>query len=60
MPAATPETIPVADPTVATDGVPLLHVPPPASLNVVVDPTQTVSVPAMVAGSGLTVKGVVE
>ena len=45
---------------VATVGVPLLHVPPVvASLNVVVEPSQTVNVPVILAGDGLTVTLVV-
>ncbi len=58
VPAATPVITPVV-PTVATDGVPELHVPPPAVLlHVVVVPGQTEVVPDMVPawGSALTVK----
>ena len=41
---------------VATAGVALLHVPPAvALLSVVVEPTHTLVVPVMAAGSGLTV-----
>ena len=59
VPEATPETIPDADPTVATDGLIDVHVPAPAALaRVVVAPTQTVSVPVIV-GKGFTVTTVV-
>jgi hypothetical protein len=55
VPAETPVTTPVAS-IVATAGVALLHVPPAvASVRVVVDPMQTVSVPPIAAGKGLTV-----
>jgi hypothetical protein len=37
----------------------LLHVPPPASDNVVVKPEQTLNVPEMAVGSGFTVTTVV-
>ncbi len=59
VPAATPETTPVPEPTVATDDVPVVHVPPPASVSAVVELTQTVAVPLMAAGNGLTVTTVV-
>ena len=60
VPANTPVTIPVEEPIVATVGVLLLHVPPVvASLNVVVEPSQTVNVPVIPAGDGLTVTIVV-
>lgn len=50
-----PVTIPV-EPTVATDGVPLLHVPPAvASFNVVVKPTHTLAVPVIASGVVFTV-----
>lgn len=56
MPAATPATTPLADPTEATDGLLLLHVPPvDALVSVMVDPTQTDDAPEMVAGEVLTV-----
>ena len=48
--AATPVTIPVVKPTVATDGLLLLHVPPPTSLSAVVEPTHTFGVP-VIAGT---------
>ena len=48
VPPAIPVTRPVAAPMVATPGVPLLQAPPAvASLNVVVLPTHTVSVPVI-------------
>ncbi len=60
VPAATPDTTPLPEPTVDTDVVPLLHVPPAvALLSVVVSPAQTLFVPDMEAGKGLTVIGVV-
>ena len=53
VPAVTPVTTPVAEPTVATDGVVLLHEPPlVASLNVEVEPGQTVIVPEIADGNG--------
>ena len=56
VPDATPVTTPVEGLTVAIVEVLLVHVPlPVASLNVVVKPTQTVSVPVIDAGNGLTV-----
>lgn len=56
MPAVTPVTMPVPEPTVATPVLALLHPPPVvASLNVVVCPAHTLSVPVIVAGRGLTV-----
>jgi hypothetical protein len=48
-------TIPVADPTEAIPDMLLLHVPPPASDKVVVRSEQTLSVPSMAVGNGLTV-----
>jgi hypothetical protein len=58
IPAATPVTTPVADPTVANAVLLLLHVPgDEASLNVVVSPTQTFIVPVIAAGCVLTVTG---
>ena len=54
-----PVTIPVVDPTIATVVLLLLHVPPPASLNVVVKPEQTSSVPSIAVGKGSTVTMVV-
>ena len=57
FPVATPDTCPEAS-TVATPGVLLVHVPPAeASLNVVIEPTQTVPIPVMLPalGNGLTV-----
>jgi hypothetical protein len=54
-PAATPDTMPDDEPTVARVVVLLAHVPPPASLRVAVALTHTVAGPDMDAGSGLTV-----
>ena len=50
-----PVTTPVVNPTVAMPVALLLHVPPPASLSVVVKPEHTVSVPSIAVGNGLTV-----
>ena len=50
-----PVTTPVLTVTVAIAVLLLLHVPPPASLNVVVSPEQTVRLPKMAVGSGSTV-----
>jgi hypothetical protein len=53
VPVATPETIPEPLPTVATDVLLLVQLPPAmASLNVIVDPAQTVAGPAVVMGAG--------
>ena len=59
VPAFTPLTTPLEEPTVATDISLLLQVPPPPSLNVVVAPAQTVVVPEIAEGNGLTVTGFV-
>ena len=53
-------TIPVDKPTVAIPVLPLVHVPPPASLNAVVKPAQTTAVPIMDDGNGLTVATTVD
>ena len=59
LPAVTPVTTPPAV-IVAMAGDALLHVPPAvALLSVVVDPTHTLVVPVITAGSGLTVTVVV-
>jgi hypothetical protein len=56
VPAAMPVTSPDEAPTVATVVLPLVQLPPAsASLNVVIDPAHTASVPAMADGNGLTV-----
>ena len=48
VPPATPTTIPVADPTVATTGVPDVHVPPGVALLKVVDvPAHNTKVPVI-------------
>ena len=51
VPAATPETMPLVKPTVATEGVLLVQVPvaPAESVSVVVLPTHVPGVPNMVA-----------
>ena len=54
-PATKPVTTPVPAPTVARAGILLVQLPPPASLKVVVDPTQTCGVPDIDDGNGLTV-----
>ena len=59
VPAATPVTTPLPDPTVATPALPLFHVPPPASLSVMVRPTHTGVFPVIEVGVGLTVITVV-
>ena len=56
VPNATPLTVPVALPAVATNRLLLLHEPPEtASLNAVDDPTQTVAMPVIGEGAGVTV-----
>ena len=55
VPAVTPVTIPVDDPTVALPLL-LLHVPPAGvEFNVVVKPTQTLKTPVIAVGFGFTV-----
>ena len=54
MPADTAVTAPVPEPTVATDVVPEVHVPPPvALLNVVMVPAQADNVPVIVPAGEL-------
>ena len=56
---AGPAAIPVTDPVVEfTDTVisAVLHVPPPASLNMIVEPEQTAPDPKIFVGNGFTVK----
>jgi len=56
VPPVTPLTIPVAEPTVATAVLLLLHAPPvTVLLNVVVVPGHALAVPVMVDGAALTV-----
>jgi len=56
VPPDTPLTTPDEEPTVATDVLLLLHVPPPlALLSAVVAPGHTVSVPVIAAGVDFTV-----
>ena len=55
VPDDTPVTMPVDEPIVAMPVLPLVHVPPPASLSVVVKPAQTTAVPVIEDGNGLTV-----
>jgi len=63
MPGLTPVTTPVNEPTVATAGVPLLHVPPGVALDNVTElPTHKAAPdtdPVIMAGSGFTVTMVV-
>jgi hypothetical protein len=54
VPELTPETIPDA-PTVATAVLLLLHVPPPASVSAVVEPTHTLAAPVIALGDELIV-----
>ena len=54
-PTATPVTTPETTSTVALDRSLLLQVPPPASFKVAVEPMQTLVVPVIPAGTGLTV-----
>ena len=54
-----PETIPELVPIVATMVLLLTHVPPPVLERVVVEPAQTVAVPVIADGNGLTVTTVV-
>lgn len=55
-PAATPVTIPVPEPTVASEALLLLHVLlPEPFVKVVVNPTHTFGVPPITAGKGFTV-----
>ena len=56
VPADMPDTAPEGEPTVAIAVLLLLHVPPVvASPSVVVAPAQTLVVPVIAAGAGLTV-----
>jgi hypothetical protein len=55
MPAATPVTIPVEAPIVATSVLLLLHVPPPVLVSVVLKPEQTEDAPVIADGIALTV-----
>jgi hypothetical protein len=60
VPVVIPLTMPEVDPTVATEVVLLVHVPPGvASVSVIVDPAQTLVGPPMAAGVALTVTIVV-
>lgn len=51
MPATTPED----EPTLATPGLPVAHVPPPASVSVVVEPGHISRLPEILPGAGFTV-----
>lgn len=55
VPAAIPVTTPVDEPIVATEGVLLVHVPPPGVLeSVVVFPAHIIAVPKIPVGPALT------
>jgi hypothetical protein len=61
VPALTPLTTPVEEPTVATPVLPLVHVPPAGEeLSVVEEPVQTEAVPVIAAGWVFTVTVAVE
>ena len=56
VPFEIPVTTPLEEPTVATAGTLLIHVPPPGEeLNVLVEPVQRPSTPVMAPGEELTV-----
>lgn len=56
VPADTPVTTPVEEPTVATEGLPDDHTPPPGELaKAMLDPTHTWVGPVIAAGIGSTV-----
>lgn len=56
VPAVVPDTMPLAEPTVATAVVPLIHVPPEVALeSVVADPAHMLIVPVSGAGTAFTV-----
>ena len=55
MPCTPPVTTPDNEPTVATPGVALVHVPLAASLNDIEDPEHTVVLPLIAAGGAFTV-----
>jgi hypothetical protein len=56
VPAFAPFTKPEAEPIVATDTSPLVHVPPVSELfNVVAEPSHTLLLPVIAGGIGLTV-----
>ena len=60
LPDVVPDTRPFTDPTVATELVLLLQIPPAIELlNVLVEPAHIVVVPAITPGDGLTVTTVV-
>ncbi len=60
MPGLRAVRLPLVRPMVATEGVPLLHVPPDGiELNTVVPPTHKAKVPESVVGVGFTVIGFV-
>jgi len=58
IPAATPVTTPDEEPTVASAGLPLVHVPPNTEFSKdAVAPTHTFAVPVIVAGEMFTITG---
>jgi hypothetical protein len=54
-PEDTPVTVPVSEPIAANELLLLLHVPPPASVSVIEEPTQVLVIPAITAGSAFMV-----
>jgi hypothetical protein len=60
VPEDIPVTIPLLPPTVASSGLPLLHIPPGMmSLSVIVCPTHTFVGPVIAAGDAITVATIV-
>ena len=59
VPADTPFTTPVPEPTAATPGEPELQTPPPELLKIMLEPTHTWVGPVIAVGVGLTVTNVV-
>ena len=60
VPPLKPVTTPVPAPTLATPGLLLLHAPPAVgSVSNISEPWQTVLLPEIMVGDGLTVTGVV-
>ncbi len=55
MPAETPVRTPLEEPTAAKEGLLLDHVPPPASVSVVLAPAHTSVLPNIAPGNGFTV-----
>ena len=55
VPEPIPLTVPLADPTVTTAVLLLVHVPPPASLSVILEPVQIALLPLIVPAVDITV-----